>query len=88
MQARALILIENPIAGLVAVLPVGMAQVSSVKLTVKKGDRVQKGQEISCFQFGGSDIVTVFQKEARVQLTQEEGVHYNFGTQVGIIGGK
>lgn len=48
--------------GLVAVLPIGMAQVSSVVLTVKEGDYLKKGQNISYFQFGGSDIVTVFQK--------------------------
>jgi phosphatidylserine decarboxylase len=48
--------------GLVAVLPIGMAQVSSVVITVKEGEYVEKGQNISYFQFGGSDIVTVFQK--------------------------
>lgn len=48
--------------GLVAVLPIGMAQVSSVVLCVKEGQFLEKGQNISYFQFGGSDIVTVFQK--------------------------
>lgn len=48
--------------GLVAVLPIGMAQVSSVVLTVEEGQFLEKGQNISYFQFGGSDIVTVFQK--------------------------
>ncbi|PIL30467.1 hypothetical protein GSI_07166 [Ganoderma sinense ZZ0214-1] len=82
IQARGMILIESEI-GLVAVLPIGMAQVSSVVLSVKKGDWVEKGQEISCFQLGGSDIVMVFQKDAKVQLDQEKGVHYKFGTKVG-----
>lgn len=49
--------------GLVAVLPIGMAQVSSVVLTVGVGSYVEKGQNISYFQFGGSDIVTVFEKK-------------------------
>lgn len=48
--------------GMVAVLPIGMAHVSSVVLTVKEGQFLEKGQNISYFQFGGSDIVTVFQK--------------------------
>ncbi|KAE8387596.1 phosphatidylserine decarboxylase-domain-containing protein [Aspergillus alliaceus] len=48
--------------GMVAVLPIGMAQVSSVVLTVEEGQFLEKGQNISYFQFGGSDIVTVFQK--------------------------
>ena len=37
--------------GYVAVLPIGMAQVSSIGLSVKKGDVVSKGQEISWFEF-------------------------------------
>ena len=82
LQARALILIDNPDLGLVAVLPIGMAQVSSVVLQVKPGRRVEKGDEISYFQFGGSDIVMVFEKDAQVKIDQKEGLHYNYGTQV------
>ncbi|KAI0073428.1 hypothetical protein K474DRAFT_1710710 [Panus rudis PR-1116 ss-1] len=82
IQARALILIETKDIGLVAVLPIGMAQVSSVVLSVKAGDEVKKGQEISYFQFGGSDIVMVFQKKANVQFTAIEGEHYNVGMPV------
>ena len=86
LQARGLILLDTPTAGLVAVLPIGMAQVSSVVLSVKPGDYVQKGQEISYFQLGGSDIVMVFQKGANVKLNQVKGEHYNFGTAVGTVG--
>ena len=82
LQARGLILIDNPDLGLVAVLPIGMAQVSSVVLSVQPGDYVEKGQEISKFQLGGSDIVMVFQKEANVKIDQVEGQHYNYGTKV------
>ncbi|XXG94217.1 hypothetical protein Hte_000470 [Hypoxylon texense] len=64
LQTRGLIIIENATVGKVAVLPIGMAQVSSVKLSVKEGDMVEKGQEISNFAFGGSDIICVFQKKA------------------------
>lgn len=87
LQARGLILIENPVLGLVAVLPIGMAQVSSVKLSVKEGDVVEKGDEIACFHLGGSDIIMVFQKDANVQFNQEIGTHYNFGQAVA-TGGK
>ncbi|KAJ8481386.1 hypothetical protein ONZ51_g6045 [Trametes cubensis] len=82
IQARGMILIESAI-GLVAVLPIGMAQVSSVVLSVKKDDYVEKGQELSCFQLGGSDIVMVFQKDAKVQLDQEKDTHYKFGSRIG-----
>ncbi|KAL4876990.1 phosphatidylserine decarboxylase-domain-containing protein [Aspergillus karnatakaensis] len=59
--------------GLVAVLPMGMAQVSSVVLTVKEGQFLEKGQNISYFQFGGSDIVTVFQKRPTYRSDLQAG---------------
>lgn len=42
-QDRGLIIIESPV-GLVAVLPIGMAQVSSVNLTAQVGARLAKGE--------------------------------------------
>ncbi|KAG2416290.1 hypothetical protein HFD88_007505 [Aspergillus terreus] len=59
--------------GFVAVLPIGMAQVSSVQLTVGRDDFVEKGQKISYFQFGGSDIVTVFQKRPTYRSDLQAG---------------
>jgi len=61
-QTRGLVIIQTEKYGKVAVLPIGMAQVSSVVMTVKKGDYVKKGDNISYFKFGGSDVVLVFQK--------------------------
>ncbi|KAL9080032.1 MAG: hypothetical protein Q9157_001116 [Trypethelium eluteriae] len=73
LQTRGCIIIENELLGYVAVLPIGMAQVSSVQLAVKPGDIVTKGQEISHFEFGGSDIVLVFQASADVQILGAQG---------------
>lgn len=64
LQTRGMVIIDNPTLGKVAVLPIGMALVSSVKLTVREGDRLNKGDEISYFQFGGSDVICVFQSKA------------------------
>ncbi|KAI0122423.1 putative phosphatidylserine decarboxylase [Daldinia grandis] len=61
-QTRGVIVIQTPDHGKVAVLPIGMAHVSSVVLTTKKDQSIEKGQEISYFQFGGSDIVLIFEK--------------------------
>ncbi|KIK54614.1 hypothetical protein GYMLUDRAFT_264516 [Collybiopsis luxurians FD-317 M1] len=69
LQARALVLIDNPVLGLVACMPIGMAQISSVVLSVDAGNYLTKGQEMSFFKFGGSDIVMVFQEKAKVQFT-------------------
>jgi Phosphatidylserine decarboxylase len=59
--------------GLVAVLPFRMTHVSSVILTVKEGEFLEKGQNISYFQFGGSDTVTVFQKRPTYRDGLEAG---------------
>ena len=80
-QDRGLIVIDSPL-GLVAVLPIGMAQVSSVTLTAEVGAVLSKGEEFGFFSFGGSDIVTLFE-EGKVRLDAKVGTHYNQGKQIG-----
>jgi len=79
-QDRGLIVIESPV-GLVAVLPIGMAQVSSVNLTAKVGLRLAKGEEFGYFAFGGSDIVVMFEAD-KVKITAEVDKHYKQGTKI------
>ena len=62
-QARGLIVLESPILGYVAVLPIGMAEVSSAVLTAEEGATLSKGEEFGYFQFGGSDIIVLFEKD-------------------------
>jgi phosphatidylserine decarboxylase len=81
-QARGLIVLKTKNLGLVAVLPIGMAQVSSVTITPDVGDSLAKGEEFGFFQFGGSDIITVFQA-GKVKLTGKPDVHYLQGQKIG-----
>ncbi|KAL9051581.1 MAG: hypothetical protein Q9162_005936 [Coniocarpon cinnabarinum] len=100
VQLRGLVVLLTPI-GYVAVLPIGMAQVSSVMITAEtmrtvqlpydstkeqkqrqEINTLQKGEEISYFQFGGSDIVTVFQKGAEMNFNATEGFHYSVGNEI------
>ncbi|NER35528.1 MAG: phosphatidylserine decarboxylase [Oscillatoria sp. SIO1A7] len=50
--------------GIVAVVPVGMCQVSGVNMTHKINTTCRKGDEFGYFTFGGSDIIVLFQKGA------------------------
>ena len=84
LQARGCITIDNPVLGHVSILPVGMAQVSSVNLLVKKGQWVEKGDEISNFYFGGSDIVLVFEEKAQIQFVAEIDTHYRVGERLAV----
>ncbi len=79
-QARGLIIIESPI-GLVAVLPIGMGQVSSVNLTAEVGASLAKGEEFGYFTFGGSDIIVMFEKD-KVRITAQIDTHYNQGKKI------
>jgi phosphatidylserine decarboxylase len=80
-QARGLVVLESAI-GLVAVLPIGMAQVSSVVLTAEKGVTLRKGEEISYFQFGGSDIIVLFEAKSNVCFSAQPNVHYKMGREI------
>jgi phosphatidylserine decarboxylase len=80
-QSRGLIILETTI-GLVAVLPIGMCQVSSVILTAEVGVTVRKGEELSYFQFGGSDIILLFEASSNVCFSAQRTVHYKMGTKI------
>ncbi len=82
VQTRGLVVIDSPI-GLVACLPMGMAQVSSVVITAEQGVTLHKGEELGYFQFGGSDFVMVFERASNVQLINQPNVHYSQGTWIG-----
>ena len=82
-QARGLVVMRTPM-GLVACLPVGMAQVSSVVLTAEVGARLRKGEELGYFQFGGSDFVMIFEAACGVALDAEPTRHRMQGERAGI----
>jgi len=79
IETRGLVIVETEEHGNVAILPIGMSQISSVVFeeTVKVGAKVQKGDMLGCFLFGGSNIVMVFEKKANFEFTvPKEGDTY------------
>jgi phosphatidylserine decarboxylase precursor len=87
-QARGLIVIDSRehIGGYVAVLPIGMAQVSSVVMLPEEGDWLHKGEQFGYFLFGGSDIVILFDKNCNVNICMKPNVHYHQGAAVAYAG--
>ncbi|CEL08651.1 hypothetical protein ASPCAL11798 [Aspergillus calidoustus] len=83
-QSRGLVILDTG-AGLVAVLPVGMAIVSSVVLTAEVGAELHKGEELGYFQFGGSDVVLVFEERLGFEIHMERGRHYRMGREIGRV---
>eukprot|EP00756_Hemistasia_phaeocysticola_P054504 Hpha_TRINITY_DN30421_c0_g1::TRINITY_DN30421_c0_g1_i1::g.168127::m.168127/K01613/psd, PISD; phosphatidylserine decarboxylase len=54
--------LHSPQFGKVMMVIVGAVQVGTITRTVKEGQVVQKGDEIGFFSFGGSTVVSVFEK--------------------------
>ena len=84
-QARGVFVVDagDPV-GLVAAIPIGMAQVSGVDMYTKlKGQKVNKGDEFGKFMFGGSDIILLFQKNPNLYLWKKDPshnpIHFQFG---------
>jgi phosphatidylserine decarboxylase precursor len=72
---------EGGDVGVVAVVPVGMSHVSSVTLTAVPGTHMTKGEEFGYFQFGGSDIIVVFQPGVELQIDTSTDYRL-FGTPI------
>lgn len=70
VASRKLIFIEADDAriGLMAVLLVGMAEVSSCEVFVEQGQNIKKGDEIGTFHFGGSTHCLIFRPEVRLRF--------------------
>ncbi|PSR97822.1 phosphatidylserine decarboxylase-domain-containing protein, partial [Coniella lustricola] len=58
----------TPLLGLVALVFVGMAEVSSCEVSVSVGQRVHKGEQMGMFHYGGSTYCLVLQPSVRVKF--------------------
>ncbi len=86
LQARGIITIDTTNSphgdiGIVAVIPVGMCQVSSVHMTATPGARLAKGDEFGFFKFGGSDIILLFQ-EGKSPVIEECSNYRHYGNSI------
>lgn len=71
IQTRGYVIVNTEKYGLVALIPVGMSQVSSVNFgkNIRVGSTFKKGDMLGYFLFGGSDYIMIFQKNAGFKLT-------------------
>ncbi len=67
---RVLTVIDTPDLGRVSFLAIGATCVGSIFMTAQVGDIVEKGGELGYFAFGGSCVITLFERD-RVQLAAD-----------------
>jgi phosphatidylserine decarboxylase len=70
VATRAVMFIEadNADIGLLCVLAVGMAEVSSCQICVYEGQRVRKGDQIGMFHYGGSTHCLIFRPGVKLEF--------------------
>jgi phosphatidylserine decarboxylase len=86
-QARGVITIDTTSSpfgdvGIVAVVPIGMAQVSSVSMIATPGVDMPKGTQFGYFEFGGSDIILLFQEGVNPNLITNEKLYNLVGMKI------
>jgi len=94
IETRGYVIIQTEKYGLIALMPVGMSQISSVNFekNIKVGDSFKKGDMLGYFLFGGSDFVILFQKDAGFKLSASgnstDGYqHVLMGETIGVLTG-
>jgi len=96
IETRGCIVVETKDFGLVALLPIGMSQICSIKFenNLQVGSSVNKGDMMGCFLFGGSDFVMIFQPKAGFILQPTKGMtngqdfqHMLMGEKYGVMTG-
>ncbi len=88
MQARGILTIDTTNSpdgdmGIIAVIPVGMCQVSSVHMTAAPNTYANKGAEFGYFNFGGSDIILLFQ-EGKSPAIDECSNYRHYGNSISV----
>ena len=63
LNKRTSVIVESPDFGRVMIICIGATMVGSVVLTSGEDVDVQKGDELGYFQFGGSTLLVLFQKD-------------------------
>ena len=88
VATRAIIYIEadDPKIGLMVMMPIGMAEVSSCVLgdKIKEGYKVKKGEELGYFQYGGSTYVLVFRPGVIKKFLVKENDDMKMGQAIAV----
>ncbi|KAI0439920.1 Phophatidylserine decarboxylase-domain-containing protein [Xylaria telfairii] len=79
LATRAVVFLQadDPAIGLMAFVGVGMDEVSTCEITVQQGQRVEKGEQLGMFHFGGSSHCLLFREGVKVEGFPQAGLGHN-----------
>ncbi len=82
LETRGVLIMDTVDFGRIALVAVGIQQVSSVvwNESIQIGTKIEQGQELGLFQFGGSDILLLF--ESGKELTIENNKPMKVGERI------
>jgi phosphatidylserine decarboxylase len=90
---RVVTLIESPQFGTVGMIEVGATNVGSIQQSFVPGRAVQKGEEKGLFAFGGSCVITIFEKgrirfdeDVVAQSKEQIETYAKMGDRLGVAG--
>ena len=71
----------------IAIVAVGIATISSVKLKHNEGQNISKGQELGHFEYGGSTLILLFEPKflKNTILKDDQKVSIKMGEELGIL---
>lgn len=59
---------DNPAIGLMCFIAVGMTELSSCEVNVRDGQKINKGDELGMFHFGGSTHCLIFRPDTKISF--------------------
>jgi phosphatidylserine decarboxylase len=75
-STRALVYInsDNPSVGLMVFMAIGLTEVSTCEITGRQGQKVNAGDEIGMFHYGGSSCAMIFGPQLQLRFDEEAAV--------------
>ena len=84
VQDRSLLVFHNDNIGFFALIPIGLVQLSSIKMEVSIGDKLSKGTELGYFKGGGSDMIVLF-SNPKIQFSARTKTSYQQGNKMALV---
>ncbi|KIM89294.1 hypothetical protein PILCRDRAFT_61504 [Piloderma croceum F 1598] len=81
----AIIKADNEKIGTVCFIPVGLQEISSIKFFHPKGKKLEKGEALGTFQFGGSTVCMVFEPKVNIKWAVSQMEHVLIRSKIATV---